>query len=137
MPDVSSYKPKHIYNVNIQRLHSSKLKLKAITPHVDLPSKVDHRPNMPDVYDQGQLGSCTANALCGAVGFIIKGFTGSRLFVYYNERKLEHTIPDDEGAMLSDGVLTLEKYGVCSEDDWPYEIEKFAVKPTANCYTNA
>jgi hypothetical protein len=27
--------------------------------------KVDLRPFMPPVFDQGELGSCTANALCG------------------------------------------------------------------------
>ena len=136
MPVVSAIKPKHIYNVNIQRLHHSKLKLKAIT-HQPLPSKIDLRPSMPDVYNQGQLGSCTANALCAAVGFIVKGFTGSRLFVYYNERRMENTISDDEGAYLCDGVKTLEKYGVCAESDWPYDVEKFAIKPPEFCYINA
>jgi C1A family cysteine protease len=136
MSVVSATKPKHIYNVKIQRLNPSKLKLKAITRQ-PLPSKVDLRPSMPDVYNQGELGSCTANALCAAVGFIVKGFTGSRLFVYYNERRMENTIPDDEGAYLCDGVKTLEKYGVCAESDWPYVIKKFAVKPPEFCYINA
>ena len=29
---------------------------------MSLPQKVDLRPEMPPVYDQGELGSCTANA---------------------------------------------------------------------------
>src|SRR5215471_13338658 len=34
-----------------------------------LPPKVDLRKKCPPVYDQGQLGSCTANAIAGAVEF--------------------------------------------------------------------
>jgi len=33
----------------------------------NLPAKVDLRPNCPAVYDQGQIGSCTANAIAGAL----------------------------------------------------------------------
>jgi hypothetical protein len=36
---------------------------------VALPPAVDLRPNCPPVYDQGQLGSCTANAIGGAIEF--------------------------------------------------------------------
>ena len=34
-----------------------------------LPPAVDLRPGCPPVYDQGQLGSCTANAIAGAIQF--------------------------------------------------------------------
>ena len=35
-----------------------------------LPANVDLRPGCPkEVYDQGQLGSCTANAIAGPVWF--------------------------------------------------------------------
>jgi len=34
-----------------------------------LPTKVDLRPQCPPVYDQGQLGSCTANAIAAAIEF--------------------------------------------------------------------
>ena len=62
---------------------------------------------------------------------------GSRLFLYYNERKLEGDIPDDNGAELSDGIKALEKYGLCPESEWPYDITQFATKPPAKCYTDA
>ena len=82
---------------------------------------------MPPVYDQGQLGSCTANALVGAFEYDAPAFMGSRLFLYYNERRLEQTIPDDNGARLSDGIACLEKYGLCPESEYPYD--------TTNVYT--
>jgi C1A family cysteine protease len=89
------------------------------------------------VYDQGQLSSCTANALCAAVQFDDPTVQGSRLFLYYNERMLEHDIPDDAGAQIYDGVKCLVNYGVCQETEWPYDISKFAVAPPPQCYTDA
>src|SRR5713101_59440 len=34
-----------------------------------LPPSVDLRGQMPPVYDQGRIGSCTANAIAGAIQF--------------------------------------------------------------------
>ena len=34
-----------------------------------LPAKADLREQCPPVYDQGQLGSCTANAIAAAIQF--------------------------------------------------------------------
>jgi C1A family cysteine protease len=102
-----------------------------------LPTKVDLRPKLPACYDQGNLGSCTANALCAAVVYDNAAIKGSRLFLYYNERKIENTISQDAGAYLYDGVKALQTYGICPEAEWPYTISKFATKPTQNCYTDA
>ncbi len=107
-----------------------------------LPESVDLRSACSKVEDQGQLGSCTANALAGALECLEKKdkvhFEDfSRLFIYYNERVIEHTIKSDSGAMIRDGIKTLAKQGVCSEKIWPYKIGKFAVKPAAACYKQA
>jgi len=107
-----------------------------------LPEMTDLRPGCPPVYDQGQLGSCTANAIGAAFeyGLIRQGapdFMPSRLFIYYNERVIEHSVSNDSGAMIRDGMKTVNKEGVCPEKDWPYIISKFAAKPDASCYTNA
>ncbi len=96
-----------------------------------------------EVENQGRLGSCTANALAGNIEFLdVKDGDGeysdrSRLFIYYNERDLEHTVQSDSGAMLRDGIKTLHNNGVCSESLWPYAIERFAVKPSGACYKEA
>ncbi len=107
-----------------------------------LPPSVDLRRLCSMVEDQGQLGSCTANALAGALEFLerkdkVPYMDFSRLFIYYNERAIEHTIKSDSGAMLRDGIKTLAKQGVCSEKSWPYKISKFTVKPSAACYKEA
>ncbi|HEY3823117.1 MAG TPA: C1 family peptidase [Bryobacteraceae bacterium] len=107
-----------------------------------LPPKKDLRSGCPPIYDQGQIGSCTANAISAAVQFEQKKqalhvFMPSRLFVYYNERSIEKTINSDAGAQIRDGVKSLANLGVCPETEWPYDANKFADKPTPACYTAA
>ena len=107
-----------------------------------LPPKVDLRPHCPPVYDQGHLGSCTANAIGGAMQFLLKkerkrSFVPSRLFIYYNERALEGSVGEDRGAQLRDGVKVVNTFGVCPEPTWPYIVEHFAEKPSRESYTKA
>jgi C1A family cysteine protease len=104
--------------------------------------KFKYLGNLPPIYDQGELGSCTANALGGAFEYTqivqgLKDFTPSRLFIYYNERSLEGTIGSDSGAALSDGIRTMTNFGVCSETLWPYDITKFTMKPTDAAFKDA
>src|ERR1700712_5754167 len=85
-------------------LRDARLALPKVT---DLPDAVDlsKDPAMPPIYDQGQLGSCTANAIAAAVDFENyrqdKTFiTPSRLWIYYQERVLENTVDQDAGAAI-------------------------------------
>jgi C1A family cysteine protease len=108
-----------------------------------LPSSSDLRQGCPPVYDQGQLGSCTGNAIAAALQFNqIKEksadiFGPSRLFIYYNERAIEHTINTDSGAMIRDGIKSVAKDGAPHETLWPYDISKFQSKPSAAAYADA
>jgi C1A family cysteine protease len=107
-----------------------------------LPTIVDLRPECPPVYDQGQLGSCTGNAIGGAFQFEqikqkVKDFIPSRLFIYYNERVLEHTVNSDSGAQIRDGIKVVAKLGAPPETDWAYDITKFAEKPPQKAFADA
>ena len=107
-----------------------------------LPSSIDLRSTCSKVENQGDLGSCTANALAGAIEYLenkdcVKFLEASRLFIYYNERVIEHSVNSDSGAMIRDGIKTLSRQGVCSEPSWPYDISKFAKKPSQKCYSEA
>jgi C1A family cysteine protease len=107
-----------------------------------LPSECDLRPSMPAVYDQGQLGSCTGNAIAAAMEYErdrqgLSDFMPSRLFVYYNERALEGTVSSDSGAVIRDGIKVVNSDGVCPETLWPYDIGMFSVKPPKRCYVAA
>ena len=106
------------------------------------PAKVDLRAQCPPVYDQGQLGSCTANAIAAAIEFDrlkqkLNDFTPSRLFVYYNERAIEHSVDSDSGAQIRDGIKSVARQGDCPETEWPYVIAKFRTKPPKKCYADA
>jgi C1A family cysteine protease len=108
-----------------------------------LPPKLDLRPNCPPVYDQGQLGSCTGNAIAGAVQFerekqkLTPDFIPSRLFIYYGERVIEGTVNTDSGAQIRDGIKVVANQGVPPETDWPYDISKFAQKPPPQAFADA
>lgn len=105
-----------------------------------LPSSVDvfHGLSLP-VYDQGELGSCSANAGVLYRRFLAQKFSKysapdkdlSRLFLYYQERLLEGTEHEDAGAQIRDTFKTLAKVGVCTEQCDPYNPPTFA-NPLAN-----
>src|SRR5437868_12212616 len=85
-------------------------------PSASLPRQVDLRPKCPPVYDQGNLGSCTANAIAGHLDFNRqkqgeKLITPSRLFIYYNERKDQHTIQSDAGSTIRESCKEVKNYG--------------------------
>jgi C1A family cysteine protease len=108
-----------------------------------LPPKVDLRTGFPPCYNQGELGSCTANAIAGALQFL-EAKEGSpapvmpsRLFIYFNERALEGTVESDSGAQIRDGIKSVVRRGFCAEDLWPYDIRRFADKPPGRCYRAA
>ncbi|BBZ46935.1 C1 family peptidase [Mycobacterium parmense] len=106
------------------------------------PAQYDLRPSMPPVYDQGQLGSCTGNAIAAAMEYErdrqgLADFVPSRLFIYYNERALEGTVSSDSGAVIRDGIKVINTDGVCQETLWPYDIGMFTVKPPKRCYVAA
>jgi C1A family cysteine protease len=107
-----------------------------------LPSSADLRNQCPPVYDQGELGSCTANSIGAAMEFermkqSLQDFMPSRLFIYYNERVIEGTVASDSGAQIRDGIKTVASQGVCPETEWPYDVAQFATKPGPQCYADA
>jgi C1A family cysteine protease len=120
------------------RDHQLKLagKPRALPPKVDLRTVI----KCPKPYDQGELGSCTANAISFAYQYdeLLQNntqcFMPSRLFIYYNERAMEGTISEDSGAELRDGIKSINSQGVCEESSWPYEITQFTLKPPPVCY---
>src|SRR5215472_14754804 len=107
-----------------------------------LPPSVDLRSECPPIYDQGQLGSCTANAIAGAIEFdqqkqATQEFTPSRLFIYYDERVMEGTVDQDAGAQIRDGIKSVATIGAPPEDDWPYDISEFSQQPPQKAFDDA
>lgn len=138
----SSSKP-HRYGWKKDTYDDRDLKVKFSKKPEDLPVKIDLRKDFGDeVYNQGELGSCTANAICAAFIYDqkkqkLEKFNPSRLFLYFNERNMEGTPDYDSGATIRDGVRCINTQGLCEESLWPYEISKFTEKPSDNCYIEA
>lgn len=115
-----------------------------LAPRADgLPTSADVRKWCPPVWNQGDIGSCTAHAVGAAMQFdeIKRGdpttFTPSRLYIYYYSRLSEGTQDSDSGAMIRDVVKTVNTEGVCHEIFWPYDTTKFAVEPDQNARIKA
>lgn len=133
-------------NVAIPRLHwrpdspDSRDYLYA-APQLALPALVDLRPGCSPIENQGQLGSCTGQAIAGLVEYLNrkakKNLDVSRLFIYYQERLLEGTVNYDSGACIRDGIKAVNKFGAPLESLWPYVIGRFAMRPSATAYKDA
>jgi C1A family cysteine protease len=106
-----------------------------------LPESVDLRPLCPPVYDQGNLESCTANAIGAAIEYnqmqAWEQSFPSRLFIYYNERVLEGLIKQDAGAMIRNGTKAVARLGAPPEDVWPYDESTVFTQPHPNAYAAA
>ena len=100
----------------------------------NLQTKVDLRRYCTQIENQGNLGSCTGQAIAGAIELLNnrnnKPTDVSRLYIYYWERYLMGTINYDSGAYIRDGIKTTNKYGAPLEKYWPYVISRFKNRPT-------
>jgi C1A family cysteine protease len=95
---------------------------------------------LPDVWDQGALGACSAHGSGAAYSYELarqhgtKNYLPSRLFIYYNERAANGTIREDSGATITDAIRSLNQHGAPPEQDWPYDISKFTHRPPIAAY---
>jgi C1A family cysteine protease len=100
-------------------------------------------PECVNEIDQETLGSCTANAIAFAYLFDelkqnnAEVFMPSRLFIYYNERRMENSIDTDSGAQIADGMKSINVYGVCEEHRYPYIVDNFRECPDDELYAEA
>lgn len=103
------------------------------------PASVDLRAWCSPIENQGQLGSCTANAGVGLFEYFEKKASSSyidasRLFLYKTTRKLLG-LTGDTGAYLRSTAEAMLLFGVPPEKYYPYDISKFDDEPTAFLYS--
>jgi C1A family cysteine protease len=101
-------------------------------------TKVDLREWCSPIEDQGQLGSCTANAAAGIYEYFERRAFGrhidvSRLFIYKTTRDLMHT-KGDTGAELRTVMGALVLFGAPPEEYWAYDVARYDVEPPAFVY---
>lgn len=107
---------------------------------VRLAKLVDLRSQCSSIENQGPLGSCTGQAIAGAIELLNKRNKKptdvSRLFIYYYERVILGTVNYDSGAYIRDGIKSVNRNGSPLESLWPYIISKFTVQPTMEAITD-
>lgn len=99
-------------------------------------SKTDLRPKCPEIWNQGDIGSCTGHGTAFAIMYddMRQGdmlpVMPSRLMLYYDGRVIEGTQHTDSGAEIRD-VIKAAANGVCRELWWPYDTTKALVAPSS------
>jgi C1A family cysteine protease len=116
-------KPAHRYTL---KFSDKSRKLKFTTARTNTPAKVDLRPSFPPIYDQGQLGSCTAFTWGKGIGEYLARQKGdntplSALYLYVEELKMENHLGQDAGAeSMETGGKVLIQSGDCPDGEMPY-----------------
>ena len=111
------------------------------------PGHVDLRQYFPPIWDQQELGACTAHSGAALIGYFEKkalrrSVDVSRLFVYKTTRNLTGA-KGDAGAYLRTTMESLAVFGAPPENYWPYDgsaeasNKRFDLEPSPFCYAFA
>ena len=138
LPDFRDYTPGH--DDVARPLKAAKLAAAAPAKKA-LPAKQDLRAWCSPVEDQGEIGSCTANAGVALFEYFQRRAKGehidaSRLFLYKVTRNLMKEA-GDTGAELRTTMGAMALFGVPPEEYWPYRVADFDKEPPAFCYSFA
>lgn len=131
-----------IYNIRRQKDDERDITLKAVlgaeVVAQPIAKSADLRPKCPAVFNQGQLGSCSANAGCANIVMVLNkpAIVLSRLYMYYQERAKEGTVKEDSGAQMRD-ICKVAAQGVCEDKYFPYVEAEFANTPSQAAKLNA
>ena len=140
--DLSKYNLNYVFD-KTRHSESIKYRLSFNNDDITLPKSMDLRSKCGDIFDQGDLGSCVSNSTSFCMRFLFTNFNNekfvpSRLFIYYNGRIIENEdINEDSGLMVMDGYKSVVKYSACGENNWAYDVTKFAQQPPKQCYAAA
>jgi hypothetical protein len=106
------------------------------TSFTAIPPALDLTPFLPPALDQGEIGSCAANASGLALRYLYKkqlqqDWMPSRLAIYYVTRVyMTGDAPgDDSGCVLRDVCKAVAKYTLPPEMYWKYDTSKFSLPP--------
>jgi C1A family cysteine protease len=109
-----------------------------------LPLSVNLSHLLPSVKDQGHLSSCVGHAVANlhyAAQMRNAKDTckeeASRLFIYYEARKMQGWQRSDAGCYIRDAIKSVVKTGAAVEKTWPYDFAKVNRKPTIKAVLSA
>jgi C1A family cysteine protease len=127
-PDIPDYR-----DLNFDDAPFRAARAETAKPELKLPaSYIIPRAKLPPVFDQGQLGSCVGNSVSTVMSMVRKVKPRSRLFIYYEARRLINETDRDEGCYIRDAVKVVANLGAPREDIWPYYVGNVFVDPPLN-----
>ena len=139
LPDYPDFRDYTEKTSEIQEVLGLRKPSKAKNP----PASIDLREWCSPIENQGNLGSCTANAGVGVIEYYERKAFGrhrdaSRLFLYKVTRNLMKQ-KGDTGAYLRTTMGAMVLFGVPPEKFWAYsdDEQKFDQEPPAFCYAFA
>jgi C1A family cysteine protease len=148
-PDFRDYTVEHNQVASRLKALGQKASVKAMLSKVgvakrakmSLPASVDLKEWCSPIENQGELGSCTAQAGVALVEYFERRAFGkhidaSRLFLYKATRNMLH-LTGDTGAFLRSTMGAMTLFGVPPEEHWPYDVDNFDKEPPAFCYAFA
>ena len=97
------------------------------------PDSVDHRDWLK-VENQGQMGSCTGHAMttcleiCEYIDTEGNNIQLNRMFSYITGQTVSGLVGRDQGATIYGVVQAAKSYGICPEELWPYNSNKYTTK---------
>jgi C1A family cysteine protease len=102
------------------------------SPLLSAPQSIDLTARLPEVFDQGDEGSCGPNAASALLCYLKNVTTPfSRNQIYYCVRKIENDVDQDQGVETRDLFKVLQKTGAALETLWPYDAQDLFEAPSA------
>ena len=106
----------------------------------ELPFKIDNRPRVPILLDQGREGACTGFGLAAVVNFLLYNRSDTPPATKQNLRKLDNSASarmlyemakrydewegeNYEGSSIRGAMKGWLRHGVCTWKDWPYSAD--------------
>lgn len=110
----------------------------ASNEYEEIPDEVSFLDGMPEIWNQGSIGSCQSFALARIISYFYKNsFDPSMLYMYYNVRQYEADDPlEDSGGTLRGTLKSTNNMGVCESKYHPYLVENINLKPSNKAYSD-
>ena len=109
----------------------------------DLPEETDLTGDFPEIFDQGQEGSCVWNATVAVEMFCQEKQASktiemmSRNFGYYMTRAKEGTCKEDVGCCIRNAMWIAAHFGIPHESTWPYNPDTLFTLPSFKAFREA
>ena len=126
--------------------HDPKIKTVNFCLVRDLPSHYSLRNKIQFVYNQGNMNSCSANAVCqqlllSDIKNSLNGEPQSRLYIYYNSRMIDRgdctSMLEDSGATIPNVYKSIVDYSSVPEEMYEYNINLVNLPAPQHIYHHA